>query len=84
MNGRQVRWAEMLVDYNFRIHYKKGSENIRADALSRRFDYREKQQNEMSLPMFTTSNTGTLEYPVQLWVECWAVYREDNTIKNDY
>ena len=54
----------MLVDYNFRIYYKKGSENAKADAFNRRFDYREKQQNEMSSPVFITSNTGTLEHPV--------------------
>src|SRR3979411_2035578 len=29
LNGRQVRCAESLADYNFRTHYKKGSENAR-------------------------------------------------------
>ena len=39
LNRRQVRWSEMLSAYNFTITYRKGSENARADALSRRQDY---------------------------------------------
>jgi hypothetical protein len=39
LNRRQVRWAETLAAYNFTITYRKGSENARADALSRRTDY---------------------------------------------
>ena len=39
LNRRQVRWAELLASYNFQIHYHKGSENGRADALSRRSDH---------------------------------------------
>jgi hypothetical protein len=39
LNRRQVRWAETLAAYNFTIAYRKGSENARADALSRRTDY---------------------------------------------
>jgi RNase H-like domain found in reverse transcriptase/Reverse transcriptase (RNA-dependent DNA polymerase)/Integrase zinc binding domain/Chromo (CHRromatin Organisation MOdifier) domain/Aspartyl protease len=39
LNRRQVRWAETLASYNFRIVYRKGSENAQADALSRRADY---------------------------------------------
>ena len=39
LNRRQVCWAETLAPYNFTITYRKGSENARADALSRRTDY---------------------------------------------
>ena len=39
LNRRQVRWAETLATYNFRISYVKGSENARADALSRKPEY---------------------------------------------
>jgi len=41
LNRRQTRWAETLGQYNFKIVYQKGSENARADALSRRADYQE-------------------------------------------
>ena len=39
LNRRQVRWAETLATYNFHIYHVKGTENGRADALSRRPDY---------------------------------------------
>ncbi|TDZ13344.1 Transposon Tf2-9 polyprotein [Colletotrichum orbiculare MAFF 240422] len=39
LNKRQIRWSEFLSEFNFRIIYRKGTENGRADALSRRPDY---------------------------------------------
>ena len=36
LNYRQVRQAEMLIEYYFEIQYTKGTENVRADALSRK------------------------------------------------
>src|SRR5204863_6059060 len=39
LNKRQVRWAEELASYNFKISYRKGMENQAADALSRRPDH---------------------------------------------
>ena len=36
LNERQARWASELSEYNFRIEYVKGSDNVLADALSRR------------------------------------------------
>ena len=36
LNQRQVRWAEMLVEYYFKVQYTKGTDNTRADTLSRR------------------------------------------------
>jgi hypothetical protein len=46
LNARQARWAEELSSYDFVIEHVKGKENIVADALSRRPDYREKEANE--------------------------------------
>jgi hypothetical protein len=37
--GRQIRWAEYLSKFKFRIEHIKGKENVIADALSRRPDY---------------------------------------------
>lgn len=37
--GRQIRWAEYLAKFKFRIEHIKGKENVIADALSRRPDY---------------------------------------------
>ena len=36
LNQRQVRWVEMLTEYHFEIQYTKGTDNARADALSRK------------------------------------------------
>ena len=50
LNRRQVRWAELLGQYKFRIHYTPGKENGRADALSRRSDYiNTKDSNERAI-----------------------------------
>ena len=76
LNGRQVRWDESLTDYNFRIHYKKGSENARADALSRRADHKGNEE-EASLPLFVVVKDGTLIHPLHLWAECSASFREE-------
>ena len=39
LNRRQVRQYETLSTFNFRILYIKGSENARADALSKKPEY---------------------------------------------
>ena len=39
LNQRQVRWMEILQDYNYKIEYKSGAKNHVADALSRHADY---------------------------------------------
>ncbi|KAM4062066.1 reverse transcriptase (RNA-dependent DNA polymerase) [Hirsutella rhossiliensis] len=39
LNGRQIRWAECLSEFDYEIIHRKGTENGRADALSRRSDY---------------------------------------------
>ena len=36
LNRRQVRWAEMLIEYYFKIQYTKGTDNAQVDALSRK------------------------------------------------
>jgi RNase H-like domain found in reverse transcriptase len=33
LNRRQIWWSEILAVYNFKIFYKKGSDNVKADAL---------------------------------------------------
>ena len=39
LNRRQARWTKKLATYNFRITHCKRISNVRANALSRRFDY---------------------------------------------
>jgi hypothetical protein len=39
MTPRQIRWYQDIATFNMKIHYRKGSENTRADTMSRREDY---------------------------------------------
>jgi len=39
-NQRQIRWAQELTNYNFKIVYRPGSRGEKPDALSRRPEYR--------------------------------------------
>ena len=34
LNYRQVRWAEMLIKYYFKIKYIKGTDNVKADIFN--------------------------------------------------
>ena len=36
LNQRQVKQAEMLIEYYFKIQYTKGTKNIRVNILSRK------------------------------------------------
>jgi hypothetical protein len=38
LNRRQMRWLEMLMHYNYEIHYHPGNKNCAANALSRRVE----------------------------------------------
>jgi hypothetical protein len=49
LNKQQVKWSKTLTKYNFRIAYKKGTKNARADALSRRLDFISKKDKTETL-----------------------------------
>ena len=49
LNKRQIRWAETMAPYKFKIHHVKGTENARADALSRRPDYAEGREKTSAM-----------------------------------
>ena len=74
LNQQQVRWAELLASYDFQIHYRKGSENGRADALSQRSDLITEETQKQSL--FTgKKKTLVLDKPKV------AILHQDNTSK---
>jgi len=62
LNQRQVRWAERLADYNFRIIHRLGSLNGAADALSRRSDLRENDVSISHDPVLRKELDGSLQY----------------------
>lgn len=48
-----ARWLSFFAEYNFVVHYKSGSTNIIADALSRRPDYDLRENNPVPASMYT-------------------------------
>jgi hypothetical protein len=44
LNQRQVKWAEILAEYYFKIKYIKGTDNTRADTLSRKAELQNKEK----------------------------------------
>jgi hypothetical protein len=44
LNQKQVRWAEILAEYYFKIKYVKGIDNIKADTLSKKAELQNKEK----------------------------------------
>jgi transposase InsO family protein len=59
LNRRQVRWSELLGQYQFKIVYTPGKDNGRADALSRRHDVVGKKTN-VFMPLLQQNKDGSL------------------------
>jgi hypothetical protein len=60
MTGRQMRWYQDIATFNMKIHYRKGSENARADAMSRREDYM-KGEPKKGIQLLVQNADGTLQ-----------------------
>jgi len=60
LNQRQVRWAEMLTEYHFKIKHVKGSDNAKTDALSKKKELQ--RNNKMSGTLFKKSNNRKIKY----------------------
>jgi len=55
LNRRQARWAEILTEFNFKIIYRPGERNSKADALSRQVDPElegEGEKQDLTIHMF--------------------------------
>jgi len=76
LNKRQTRWAEFLSEFNFEIIYRKGSDNGRADALSRREDLKPDQEVER-VALLKTTEQGNLELGTRYLDTTWKVEPED-------
>ena len=58
LTRRQARWAEFLINFNFKISYRPGKKNEKADSLTKRTgdllkdenDNRQRQQHQIMLP----------------------------------
>lgn len=60
LGGRQIRWSEFMSEFNFVITHVKGKDNGRADALSRRLDYKTKEETR-SEAIFRFNDKGEME-----------------------
>jgi hypothetical protein len=60
LNRRQMRWYLDIAELNFTIKYRKGSENERADALSRQEDYKKGVPKREKAQIFKELEEGTL------------------------
>jgi len=55
LNQRQAHWAEILSQFNFKIVYRPGEKNGKADALSHRLDPQlegEGEKQDLTIRMF--------------------------------
>ncbi len=69
LNRRQIRWSKKLSSYNFQIQYRKKSENLKIDVLSRRADHMTdrsqvnqtiSQQNQNDFIVYNKQNAAIL------------------------
>jgi hypothetical protein len=60
MTPRQMRWYQDIATFRMKIHYRKGSENTRADGLSRREDYM-KGEPKKGIQLLVQNADGTLQ-----------------------
>ena len=72
LNKRQARWAEVLQEYNFKIVYRKGSANGKADALSRCPEFISREGG-------TESTEKKALLGPELWVSMGAIELDDET-----
>jgi len=66
LNRRQARWSEELTQYNFRLLYRKGSSDAKADILSRCPEFTSKEGG-------TTSATSQSMLDKEQWLEVGAM-----------
>jgi len=60
LNKKQVRWAEMLAKYHFKIEHVKGSDNAKADTLNKKEELQ--KNNKMSGALLKSNKDGKIRY----------------------
>jgi hypothetical protein len=80
MTPRQMRWYQDIATFNMKIHYRKGSENTRADAMSRREDYM-KGELKKGIQLLVQNANGTLQINKMAAISIVDATRLPNEIK---
>ncbi|KAM3460760.1 hypothetical protein MY5147_009988 [Beauveria neobassiana] len=75
-----IKWYETLTDYDFEIIYRKGSENGRADALSRREDLKSEEQVD-NAPLLRQTKDGNLVLGTREINATWQVKPDDTWMR---
>jgi hypothetical protein len=70
LNQRQVKWAEILAEYYFKIEHIKGTDNIRADALNRKAELQSREK--LLGVMLHINKNGKIRYN---YLQILAVYK---------
>ena len=60
LSQRQVKWAEMLTEYHFKIKHVKRSDNARADALSKKEELQ--KSDKVSEALFKENSNKKIKY----------------------
>ena len=84
MSPRQIRWSEYLQQFNYDIEYKVGSENVVADALSRRHDHETNNSNSNTLTTLNTISTMNTLNHVHTEIEMKQGTELSNRIRQAY
>ena len=79
LNQRQMRWAEKLSKYYFKINYRKKNENEKTDALSRRTNYFD-EKNKQSETIFNAKKSE-LKYNKKYFMTTQKIERNDTLFK---
>ena len=83
LNRRQIRQAEELVSYKFKIYYRKESKNGKTDALNRRADYLAEKKKKSRI-IFKIDNKKIFSCNIEFIVEItqYAKKSETKTIRD--
>ena len=89
LSRRQICQVEFLLEFNFKIYYKKGNKNIYTDALSRQLDYLKEYRAIGVVPLLLQARIDrTFKYdpqlvdnPLDILKEYYIVFREECTVE---
>jgi Reverse transcriptase (RNA-dependent DNA polymerase)/RNase H-like domain found in reverse transcriptase/Integrase zinc binding domain/Retroviral aspartyl protease/Chromo (CHRromatin Organisation MOdifier) domain len=83
LTSRQARWAEFLSEFDYKIIYKEGKDNVVADALSRRSDLKgdNNNNNHTIIDTVNTLNISVSNDENKLLTEIKAAYKMDKVCR---